>query len=658
MKPSRPLSVLSLGLLTAILSGCVTDEPSNLREDQPTVVTPPPVAPTPSTPAMTPTLVPSPQTCGASKARTWHQEFQETDYPAASLTFTGTDASEEMNVQIDYDENRAYLLVKDTTANTQLYALGQRILLTNAGTTTEYRDVGTPSYANRFLDDLDAQIEDPASDWFTTPTSALTSSCTSYGGSAAYRLAFTGASEQEEWMWDTSGNLLYASFKRPSTGTDVRVTMTATFVPIAPAVAQAKGARITYTVLNTGTSGQYATQALQVSDDFHSYYSQVTIDLYSGETLVAELTPANDWSAPEGTVSIEDRGQLGILDDGDVLGIALAAGVDGYLFYDGWSETYFEEYEVEGGGEQLALEPETGGETIARHYEWQFDGSDYTFDLTIPLNVLEYYEAVDFTYRADGSHNYAAYVATQYDDQSLQAIADELLRLGREHGYTDDESVSNALAFIQSLPYTSDSVTTGFNEYPRYPLLTLADNGGDCEDTAILFAAIVQAMGYDAVLLNPPGHMATGVKVDSTFIGTTYSFQGDRWAYSETTGDGWRIGQIPNEYKTANAKILSLEPQAAPVIDGATVQAKSQGYYPVHIEFANDGTAGTVGGRVTVYGMNAARTLYYDSSYCSFTAIEAGASYTCDLKILADNRVAAFQVVLKTNDGYFAKKDF
>jgi len=27
--------------------------------------------------------------------------------------------------------------------------------------------------------------------------------------------------------------------------------------------------------------------------------------------------------------------------------------------------------------------------------------------------------------------------------------------------------VSFVMAFVQSLPYTSDSVTTGYNEYPR-----------------------------------------------------------------------------------------------------------------------------------------------------------------------------------------------
>jgi hypothetical protein len=67
------------------------------------------------------------------------------------------------------------------------------------------------------------------------------------------------------------------------------------------------------------------------------------------------------------------------------------------------------------------------------------------------------------------------------------------------------------------LEYTSDLVTEGYDEYPRYPIETLVDKGGDCEDTAILAASIIRGMGYGVVLLvfpktaDSPGHCAVGV---------------------------------------------------------------------------------------------------------------------------------------------------
>ncbi len=75
-------------------------------------------------------------------------------------------------------------------------------------------------------------------------------------------------------------------------------------------------------------------------------------------------------------------------------------------------------------------------------------------------------------------------------------------------------------------------------------------------------------------------------------------------------------------------------------------------------EFANDGLASAGAGRITVYGMNGGRTLYYDSNYCTFNTLDAGGAYTCDLEILADSRITSFRAVLKTGDGFFANKDF
>lgn len=113
--------------------------------------------------------------------------------------------------------------------------------------------------------------------------------------------------------------------------------------------------------------------------------------------------------------------------------------------------------------------------------------------------------------------------------------------------------------FVQSLPYTSDSVTTGHDEYVRYPLETLIDDGGDCEDTAILLAALLKELGYDVVLLSPPGHMAVGVAVSAGVVHsyTTIEVHGVHYAYVETTGDGWRIGEVPDEYQHSTFQVFA-----------------------------------------------------------------------------------------------------
>ena len=131
-------------------------------------------------------------------------------------------------------------------------------------------------------------------------------------------------------------------------------------------------------------------------------------------------------------------------------------------------------------------------------------------------------------------------------------------RVSSHHSQRYKARVSFVLAFIQSLPYTSDSVTSGHDEYPRFPLETLVDNGGDCEDTAILFATLTLIMGYGTVYINPPEHYAVGILGEEGLPGYYFTYKDKRYYYCETTGDGWAIGDIPSEYQDVKATIYEI----------------------------------------------------------------------------------------------------
>ena len=91
-----------------------------------------------------------------------------------------------------------------------------------------------------------------------------------------------------------------------------------------------------------------------------------------------------------------------------------------------------------------------------------------------------------------------------------------------------------------------------------YPFETLVAGGGDCEDTVMLAASILAALDYDLLLLNPEGHLALGVAGD--FKGAYYTHDNQRYFYSETTGQGWRIGQLPDQFKSVEV-VLHEVPQ-------------------------------------------------------------------------------------------------
>jgi len=100
-----------------------------------------------------------------------------------------------------------------------------------------------------------------------------------------------------------------------------------------------------------------------------------------------------------------------------------------------------------------------------------------------------------------------------------------------------------ALAFVQALPYKLDAETTPFDDSWRAPIQTLVDTQVDCEDSSILYAALLSDLGIESALVIVPNHMLTAVA--GGFTGQSYEDGGRRYYYAETTGLGWTIGTLP-----------------------------------------------------------------------------------------------------------------
>jgi hypothetical protein len=178
----------------------------------------------------------------------------------------------------------------------------------------------------------------------------------------------------------------------------------------------------------------------------------------------------------------------------------------------------------------------------------------YELALSIPETQYEYYKGLERPYHED----YSIYVTHPYDDEFINTIIRKFNYIALEEHLTEDQKINLVISFVQSLPYTVDSVTTPFDEYPRYPLETLIDNGGDCEDTSILAASLLHSMNYDVILINPPQHVAVGVHVDAN--GHYWTFEDKKYFYLETTGEGWLIGEVPDDYYGVTAYLYGLNP--------------------------------------------------------------------------------------------------
>ncbi|MDR0767178.1 MAG: hypothetical protein LBE57_01830, partial [Methanosarcinales archaeon] len=172
----------------------------------------------------------------------------------------------------------------------------------------------------------------------------------------------------------------------------------------------------------------------------------------------------------------------------------------------------------------------------------------------IPKELYEYYKSKP---RLENIGNYAL---SDLDRLLLRQMIESFKEHGRKNGYTDDEIVMNVITFVQSLPYTFDIDTTGYDDYPRFPLETLVDGGGDCEDSAVLAAALLFEMGCDVILIELPNHMAMGIKINDEIQGTFWEYNEERYYYIETTYPDWNIGEVPPGYQNLSARLHPMIP--------------------------------------------------------------------------------------------------
>jgi len=195
-------------------------------------------------------------------------------------------------------------------------------------------------------------------------------------------------------------------------------------------------------------------------------------------------------------------------------------------------------------------------ELVTRNYVWKYGGGEWNWELVIPQALYDYYREMP----RPPTTNYSVYVTHPLDDPYIDHLVEKIQKAAEQKGFNEYETVEFAAAFVQSLPYTVDSVNTPYDEYPRYPIETLIDNGGDCEDTSILLASLIDKMGYGVILIMLPNHCAVGVKGGENIYGTYWEYQGAKYYYLETTGTRWRIGQLPEQYKDTPASIRPMIP--------------------------------------------------------------------------------------------------
>ena len=217
--------------------------------------------------------------------------------------------------------------------------------------------------------------------------------------------------------------------------------------------------------------------------------------------------------------------------------------------------------------------PNTAAPYIYVDYAWEYvqesNGRIHPVELhfPVPKDLYDYYCNLDrvITREAD----YSVYVTDPSDDSTIEVLSDELGRIAQIKGFSAENTVNFVASFIQHcVTYVGDDESKDLKEYPRYPLETLVEGVGDCEDKSILTSAVLQLMGYRVVLVSfspanedEPGHMGVAV-AGYNYSGAHYSYESRDYYYLETTREGWTLGEIDSKYQSMEGVVYDLVPRS------------------------------------------------------------------------------------------------
>ena len=137
---------------------------------------------------------------------------------------------------------------------------------------------------------------------------------------------------------------------------------------------------------------------------------------------------------------------------------------------------------------------------------WGNSYGGYNMTISVPIADIDGYQ------RGLMPRQFCVLTAERYitDDHTVREISSRLSDM------TENMDDIGRLYFVNNfihkvIEYKSDLDMHNSRDYYQYPAETILSKQGDCEDMAILEAAILRSMGYDVILLANADHAITGV---------------------------------------------------------------------------------------------------------------------------------------------------
>ena len=189
-----------------------------------------------------------------------------------------------------------------------------------------------------------------------------------------------------------------------------------------------------------------------------------------------------------------------------------------------------------------------------------------TVNLTLPINV-SVYEGAKQAEKATTvygnisetvwlTQSYRAMVQDPAQDSLYAALLAEADKIRLQQKLSDEEYLELVAVYVQSLRYENREQNPA-----KFPVETVVDRAGDCDDKSLLLAGLLSREGYPVALLlfGPESHMAVGVGSDD------YLYKNTGYAFVETTNFSF-VG-VPTDKLGGNLTLYS-DPVIIPISNG------------------------------------------------------------------------------------------
>jgi hypothetical protein len=203
-------------------------------------------------------------------------------------------------------------------------------------------------------------------------------------------------------------------------------------------------------------------------------------------------------------------------------------------------------------------------------HQFPFEKTVLTLNLPVNTSVYEGAKQAEKATTVYGNISETVWLAQSYramiEDPAQNSLYDSLLaetdRIRLQQNLSDDEYLELMVAYTQSLRYETREQNPA-----KFPVETVVDRSGDCDDRSLLLAGLLSGEGYTVSLLlfGPESHMAVGVG------SSDYQYKNTGFAFIETTNYSF-IG-VPTDTLEGDLFLYS-DPVIIPVSNGTKIYRK------------------------------------------------------------------------------------